>query len=978
MRVHEIAKEVNVPSKDLVEKLQAKGIDVKNHMSTLSEKDVNIIRETFSGKPVAEKPAAKAPETENKAEGKAEVKEIARDVRPTPPQEADRNRKPAESRPRPEGRTVSFRDEKPAPRPMEGRPRPEGQQRPPYQGGQQTGDRPQRPPYQGGQQGGDRPQRPPYQGGQQTGDRPQRPPYQGGQQGGDRPQRPPYQGGQQTGDRPQRPPYQGGDRPQRPPYQGGDRPQRPPYQGGQQTGDRPQRPPYQGGDRPQRPPYQGGDRPQRPPYQGGDRPQRPPYQGQGGDRPQRPPYQGGAGGSKPPYGGQKPGFGTGPKPPFKSDKKPGPGKDFRGAEPAAPEKVEKDTKSNYGNRKRDKLKDTNIIEKREHVSLDKVFRPKKKGGQQAAPRKTQIPAPEVKRHVVIEDELTVQELASQLGKKSTEIIKSLMGLGIMATINQSLDPDTIQIIAEEFGATFEKRETKEERLFAEIEDAAESLMPRPPVVTIMGHVDHGKTSLLDKIRSANVTASEAGGITQHIGAYQVTIKKQKITFLDTPGHEAFTQMRARGAQITDISILVVAADDGVMPQTIEAIHHAKAAKVPIIVAINKIDKPGANPDRIKQELTEHGLLAEDWGGDVIMVPVSAMTGEGIENLLEMILLVAEVAELRSNPDRKAAGVVIESKLDKGRGSVATLLVQKGTLEIGDFLIAGTTMGKVRAMFDYTGRKLKKATPSMPVEVLGLSDVPEAGDEFLVAEDEKLAKDVVERKIKDRHLKDLNKGNRVTLDDVFAKIKDGEIKDLNIILKADVQGSIEAIKQSLDKLSNEEVRVNVIHSGVGGIKETDVMLASASNAIIIGFNVRPDVNSRKIAEKEAVDIRSYRIIYDAIEDVKAALSGLLSPEIKEKDLGVAEIRMVIRVPKVGNVAGIYITEGKFTRNARVRVLRDSVVIFDGSIDALKRFKDDVKEVQTGYECGVSIKNYNDFREGDILEAYEMQEIKRELE
>ena len=930
LRVHEIAKEINVPSKDLVEKLQAKGFDVKNHMSTLSEKEVGTIKEIFSGKKEEVKKAEvtkeEVKETVKEPAARPEApKGVTRDFRDKRPPQAQGKTTNFRDQSRPaEGKTTSFRDQQPQPQQGQTGQRPpynkEGQQRPPYQGGQ-------RPPYNKDGQ-----QRPPY-----NKDGQQRPPYQGGQKppyNKDGQQRPPY-----NKDGQQRPPYQGG---QRPPYNK-DGQQRPPY-----NKDGQQRPPYQGG---QKPPYNK-DGQQRPPYNK-DGQQRPAY-GQAGGRPQ-----------------------TGAKPPFRQDKKPAPAKDFR-AEPAAPEKVEKDVKSNYGNRKRDKLKDVKSIDKKEKISIDKVFAKKKGRSPYKQEPKVYIPIPEVKRHVVIEDDLSVQELASQLGKKSTEIIKSLMNLGIMATINQTLDEDTIQILAEEFGASFEKRETKEERLFAEIEDTAESLAPRPPVVTIMGHVDHGKTSLLDKIRSANVIATEAGGITQHIGAYQVEIKKQKITFLDTPGHEAFTQMRARGAQITDISILVVAADDGVMPQTIEAIHHAKAAKVPIIVAINKIDKPSANPDRIKQELTEHGLVAEDWGGEVIMVPVSAMTGEGIDNLLEMILLVAEVAELKSNPDRRASGVVIESKLDKGRGSVASLLVQKGTLHVGDFLVAGTTMGKVRAMFDYVGKKIKKATPSMPVEVLGLSDVPEAGDEFLVADDEKLAKAVVERKLKDRHLKDINKGSKVTLDDVFARIKDGEIKDLNIVLKADVQGSIEAIKQSLDKLSNDEVRVNVIHAAVGGIKETDVMLASASNAIIIGFNVRPDVNSRKAAEKESVDIRLYRIIYDAIEDIKAALSGLLSPEIKEKDLGTAEVRMIIRVPKVGNIAGSYVTEGKFTRNARVRVVRDSVVIFDGSIDALRRFKDDVKEVQTGYECGISIKNYNDFREGDILEAYEMQEIKRELE
>ena len=869
-RVHEIAKEINMASKDLVEKLQEKGFDVKNHMSTLSENEVEKAKEALLPK-----------------------QKMSKEVTKEAPKEAPRETQKEISR-RPQGRTTNFRDRSDQQRPT--RPAP-------------AIDR----PVQTSAAGSQRPQ-------QQTSQRPQ-------QQSGQRP----------TGQTGQRPTGQTGQRPT------GQTGQRPVTQTGQQRPQGGQRPPYNG-------PRSGQTGQQQRPQTGGQRPQT---------------------ASRP---GQQQNTG---KPGFKQDRRPAPQKDLR-VEPVITEKVEKDVKSNYGNRKRDKLKDSRPSDKKEKMSIDKVFN-KKRGRQQVKQAaKPLTPPPEVKRHVVIEEDLTVQELASQLGRKSTEIIKALMNLGIMATINQSLDEDTIQILADEFGATFEKKETKEERLFAEIEDTEESLRPRPPVVTIMGHVDHGKTSLLDKIRSANVTTTEAGGITQHIGAYQVEIKKQKITFLDTPGHEAFTQMRARGAQITDISILVVAADDGVMPQTVEAIHHAKAAGVPIIIAINKIDKPTANPEKIKQELTEHGLVAEDWGGDIIMAPVSAHTGEGIDNLLEMILLVAEVAELKANPNRRASGVVIESKLDKGRGSVATVLVQKGTLEVGDFLVAGTTMGKVRAMFDYVGKRLKKAGPSMPVEVLGLSDIPEAGDEFLVADDEKLAKDVVERKHREKHLRDIGRGNKINLEDIFARIKDGEIKDLNLVIKADVQGSIEAIRQSLDNLSNEEVRVNVIHAAVGGIKETDVMLASASNAIIIGFNVRPDVNARKVAEKEQVDIRMYRVIYDAIEDVKAALSGLLTPEIKERDLGTAEVRMIIKVPKVGNIAGSYITDGKFVRNSRIRVVRDSVIIFDGEIDALKRFKDDVKEVQTGYECGISIKNYNDFKEGDILEAYEMQEIKRELE
>lgn len=586
---------------------------------------------------------------------------------------------------------------------------------------------------------------------------------------------------------------------------------------------------------------------------------------------------------------------------------------------------------------------------------------------------------EVKHHVILEELITVQELARQLGKKATDVIMKLMAMGVMATINQDLDVDTATIIAEEFGATVEVKTTKEEELLTEveIEDKPEDLVHRPPVVTIMGHVDHGKTSLLDKIRSASVTSTEAGGITQHIGAYQVEAQGQKITFLDTPGHEAFTAMRARGAQVTDIAILVVAADDGVMPQTIEAIDHAKAAGVPIIIAINKIDKPEANPDKIKQELTNYGLVSEEWGGDTIMVPVSAKAGLGIEELLEMILLVAEVADLKANPKRNARGKVVESKLDKGRGPVATLLVQTGTLHVGDFLIVGTTQGRIRAMFDYNGRQLKTAAPSVPVEILGLNEVPVAGDDFIAVDNEKLAKQVADKRQKEKHQQEIARNTKVTLEDIFAQIKEGEMKELNIILKADVQGSIEAIRQSLEKIGNAEVRVNIIRTAVGGIREADVMLAAASNAIIIGFNVRPDVNAKKLAEKEAVEVKTYRVIYEAIDDVKAALSGLLTPDLKEVELGQAEIRTIFRVPKIGAVAGCYVTDGKMVRNAKIRVVRDSVVIHDGVLASLKRFKDDVKEVATGYECGLSVENFNDIKEGDILEAYTFEEIKREL-
>ncbi|MCR4440925.1 MAG: translation initiation factor IF-2 [Peptococcaceae bacterium] len=586
-------------------------------------------------------------------------------------------------------------------------------------------------------------------------------------------------------------------------------------------------------------------------------------------------------------------------------------------------------------------------------------------------------APVIVKHITLEGPMTVQEFAHLINKKAADVIKKLLFLGVPATINQELDVDTLILLGEEFGTTVEVKVKKEDILLAEEPDKIEDLVERPPVVTIMGHVDHGKTSLLDVIRQTNVVAAEAGGITQHIGAYQVEVKGKKITFLDTPGHEAFTAMRARGARVTDIAILVVAADDGVMPQTVEAINHAQAAGVQIIVAINKIDKPEANPERVKQELTEHGLVAEEWGGETICVNVSAKTKAGLETLLEMILLMAEVADLKANPKRKAKGTVIEAQLDKARGPVATLLVQNGTLEVGDFMIVGATQGRVRAMYDDKGRRLKKALPSTPVEVIGLSDVPQAGDIFQVVEDERLAKQIASERTAQKREEAIQSKRRISLEDLFSRIQQGEVRDLNIILKADVQGSIEALKQSLEKLSNEEVRVNIIHQGVGGVNESDVMLADASNAIIIGFNVRPDANARKMAENQQIDIRLYRVIYNAIEDVKAALSGLLKPEIREVVQGQAEVRATFKVPKIGTIAGCYVTEGKITRGSQVRVIRDGIVVHEGTIGSLKRFKDDVREVASGYECGIGIEKFNDVHEGDRLEFYTFEEIKREL-
>jgi translation initiation factor IF-2 len=579
--------------------------------------------------------------------------------------------------------------------------------------------------------------------------------------------------------------------------------------------------------------------------------------------------------------------------------------------------------------------------------------------------------------VVIPETITVKEFSQKIKKPSSEVIKKLLFMGIMASINHEITFEVAEKIAEQYNILLEKevKREKEEILINDFEDKEEDLKPRPPVVTVMGHVDHGKTSLLDAIRHSKVTATEAGGITQHIGAYTVDINGKKIVFLDTPGHEAFTAMRARGAQATDIAILVVAADDGVMPQTVEAINHAKAANVPIIVAINKIDKTGANPDRVKQELTEYGLIAEDWGGDTICVPVSAKTKEGIDNLLEMILLVAEIQDLKANPDRTAKGIIIEAKLDKGRGPVATVLVQKGTLRVGDAIVAGTAYGKVRAMIDDKGKNVKEATPSIPVEVLGLSEVPNGGDILYCVQDEKTARQIAEIMIEKQKQKYFASTAKVSLEDLFNQIQEGNVKDLNIVVKADVQGSVEAIRQSLEKLSNEQVRVKVIHGGVGAITETDVTLASASNALIIGFNVRPDSMARQLAEKEKVDIKTYRIIYEAIDDITAAMKGMLEPEYKEVVTGRLSVRAIFKVSNVGTIAGCHVDEGKINRNNDVRVIRDGVVIYEGKLSSLKRFKDDVREVAAGYECGLTIEKFNDIKEGDVIESYTMEQVER---
>ncbi|MBS7221299.1 MAG: translation initiation factor IF-2 [Clostridiales bacterium] len=596
-----------------------------------------------------------------------------------------------------------------------------------------------------------------------------------------------------------------------------------------------------------------------------------------------------------------------------------------------------------------------------------------------------VPAPEPVveeedeiRFMEIPESLTVKELAEKIGKSGAEIVKCLMKRGIMAAINQTVDFDTAVSVGEEYNVIFELEKEKDifEEAFKQEEEDESLLEARPPVVVVMGHVDHGKTSLLDAIRHSHVTSREAGGITQHIGAYTVQINGSPITFLDTPGHEAFTAMRMRGAQITDIAVLVVAADDGVMPQTVEAINHAKAAGVEVIVAINKMDKPSANPERVKQELVEYGLIAEDWGGETICVPVSAATKDGIDTLLEMIILTAEMKELKANPNKPARGAIIEAQLDKGRGPVATVLVQEGTLNIGDPIVAGSSFGRIRAMMDDKGRRVKKAGPSKPVEILGLSEVPAAGESFYVAANEKqarqLAESVVAQSRKDM-LKDTPQ--KVSLDDLFSQIQSGNVKELNIVVKADVQGSVEAVKQSLEKLSNEEVRIRIIHGGVGAITESDVMLATASNAIIIGFNVRPEPSAKAFADEEKVDVRLYRVIYNAIEDITAAMKGMLDPVYEEKVIGHAEVRQLFKASGVGTIAGSYVLDGKFTRNSQVRILRDNIVVYEGELESLKRFKDDVKEVNTGYECGLVFKKFNDLKEGDIIEAFIMVEVPR---
>ena len=989
IRVHELAKELEISSKELLNFLDKLEIKEKKAASNLSDDENSTVRNFFrnGAANTAKMPSpAKAKEEKTvqprKAQAQKTDKETARpalsqgesaqkrlqgvSVSAGVQNEAQPVRKPAEApvqkpvqqqAPRPSAERSANIGAEQSPqttsdRPVSQAPRPQGD-RPPYQGNRPQGDRPQGQGYQGNRPQGDRP---PYQGNRPQGDRP---PYQGNRPQGDRP---PYQGNRPQGDRPQGQGYQGnrpqGDRPQGQGYQG-NRPQgdRPGYQGNRTQGDRPG---YQG-NRPQgdRPGYQG-NRPQgdRPGYQG-SRPQ--------GDRPQGQGYQG--------------------------NRPQGQGGGARGG--AAKPATTTTTQQKPTNKRFDKAKDiTKQQNKQESMFGDQV-------AAKQGPKTRKISKKEKRKMVQAEKELevarikeeqeaigikvisigkniTVKDLAEKLGKPTADIIKPLMKIGIMATINQEIDFYTASNIADNFDILAEEADEVDilEEAFADDKVDEEAMVERPPVVVVMGHVDHGKTSLLDSIRKSRVTDTEAGGITQHIGAYTVEINDKPITFLDTPGHEAFTAMRMRGAQVTDIAVLVVAADDGVMPQTIEAINHAKAANVEIIVAINKVDKPSANPDRVKQELTEHGILTEDWGGETICVPVSALKGTGIDQLLEMILLAAEVRELKADPDKRAKGTVIESKLDKGRGPVATVLVQEGTLNVGDPIVAGGAHGRIRAMIDDKGERVKKAGPSMPVEIIGLNEVPMAGDVFYIADNERQARQVAESVVAQGR-EDMIKSTpqKVSLDDLFNQIQAGNVKDLNIVIKADVAGSVEAVKNSLERLSNDEVRIRTIHGGVGAITESDVMLASASNAIIIGFNVRPENAAQAVATEEKVDLRLYRIIYNAIEDITAAMKGMLDPEYVEKVIGHAEIRQIFKASGIGNIAGSYVTDGKLQRNAKIRIIRDGIVLHEGDLAALRRFKDDVREVNTGYECGLTFSSFNDIKEGDKVEAFVMEEVKR---
>lgn len=926
VRVHELAKELGMENKELLDLLQKKNIDVKNHMSTLEEDVAGEIRRERAGRPERKEEKAEgdsAAGAAEKADGAHKKKNLAYVIRPQNSRNSSRiqgnrqnqrSQRPAQGGARPSADARQARPE-----------RPERPARPAQAARPEKAERTVRP------ERAERPARPAQTSAE---NRPVRPAGEGRPAGENRPVRPAQAPGNSAGER----------RPS-----GEHRPPRAASQGNRPAGENRQNP----------------DGRQ-------NRPERGERQGQRSFGEGRP--SGDRRGTRPERGGrdQRPG-GQGPRTDRRGDSR----RDDRESLTAPIVEQQKSQRNKAKNKERDN-------KKKEY--RDESFEGKAKKGrkqkQVAEVKKPQPKQPEKKeeqiKQIVIPEVLTIKELADKMKIVPSVIVKKLFMQGKVVTVNQEIDYDTAEEIAMEFDVLCEKEEVVDviEELLKEEEEDESLMVKRPPVVCVMGHVDHGKTSLLDAIRHTNVIDREAGGITQHIGAYVVEVNGEKITFLDTPGHEAFTAMRMRGANSTDIAILVVAADDGVMPQTVEAINHAKAAGIEIIVAINKIDKPSANVERVKQELTEYELIPEDWGGSTVFVPVSAHTKEGIPELLEMILLTAEVMELKANPNRAARGLVIEAKLDKGKGSVATVLVQKGTLHVGDAIAAGSAHGRVRAMMDDKGRRVKEAGPSQPVEILGLNDVPNAGEVFVGCESEKEARNFAETFIAQNKVKLLDETkSKMSLDDLFNQIQEGNLKELNIVVKADVQGSVEALKQSLLKLSNDEVVIKIIHGGVGAINESDVILASASNAIIIGFNVRPDATAKDIADREGVDMRLYRVIYNAIEDVEAAMKGLLDPVFEEKILGHAEVRQTFKASGVGTIAGAYVQDGIFERNCSVRLIRDGIVVFDGPLASLRRFKDDVKEVRAGYECGFVFENYNDIKEGDQVEAYKMVETER---
>ncbi|CAH1197780.1 Translation initiation factor IF-2 [Paenibacillus plantiphilus] len=925
LRVYEYAKSLNMSSKEIITILKRLNLPVNNHMSVMENEMVNKV-EGFFRDIKANAAAKRAQENATVSASTQSTNRQAGQQLERKPQQGQVNKNTQEQQGNMNTTKPQSQPQSQANQQSESAPTAAAQSNAPQQantaGTQQSSSSQQQRPAQQGGQGG---QRQGNSGGQGQGGQRYN---QGGGQGG---QRPAGQGGQRPGGQ-----GQGG---QRPPGQGG---QRPAGQG-------------QGG---------GGQRFGQGGGQGGG--QRPAGQGQGGG--QRPAGQGqGGGGQRFGQASSQGGGQGGQRPDANRSGAPGQGRSFD-SRPSTGGADDKRRSSKPGGGKR--FDD----------SRSGGFKGNNRGGKNQRGKQQQVYKEKVDntpKKIIVRGTMTVGDLAKLLHKDASEVIKKLIMLGVMATINQEVDLDTVQLIATEYGVEVEVKIPVEEDHFETIEetDEDEDLVTRPPVVTIMGHVDHGKTTLLDAIRQTSVTSGEAGGITQHIGAYQVEINQKKITFLDTPGHEAFTLMRARGAQVTDITIIVVAADDGVMPQTVEAISHAKAAGVPIIVAVNKIDKPDANPDKIKQELTEYELVPEEWGGDTIFVNVSAKQRMGLEELLEMILLVAEMNDYKANPNKRARGTVIEAELDKGKGPVARILVQHGTLKIGDAFVAGNCFGRVRAMVNDKGRRLKEAGPSTPVEITGLTEVPLAGDPLLAFEDERKARAIAERRATKHRQSELGTHSRITLDDLYKHIVEGEIKDLNVIIKADVQGSSEALKGSLAKIDIQGVQVKIIHSGVGAITESDIILASASNAIVIGFNVRPEPQAKATAELEKVDIRHHNVIYNVIDEIEHAMKGMLDPIFKEVVIGHAEIRNIFKVTKVGSIAGCMITSGKITRSAKARLVRNGIVVYEGEIESLKRFKDDVKEVAQGYECGITLDKFNDLKEGDTIEAYVMETVER---